>query len=233
MSRLCLKSRSIFFSMIVFLGFGGLYSSQAHAEQREYSHRAVSPELGGPRAWRVSASKGLNLRSQASTASKILLKMPEGQLLDNLGCEQVNSLTWCDVQPFGGGPRGYASATFLRPAVSPDGTVAMGLDDSALRAGEKSFDATGMIPCAQLNGQPTGACPFGVSRSGGGYATVLITKPDGSTRAIFFRLGLPTGANTSQAEGYPEFNASRSADLNFIRVGQERYEIPDAVIYGG
>ena len=75
-------------------------------------------------------------------------------------------------------------------------------------------------------------CEFGVARSGGGYATVVIKKPGGRTRAIYFRMGVPVGAATSEADP-GEFSATREGDLNFIRVGDERYEIPDAVPLGG
>ena len=61
----------------------------------------------------------------------------------------------------------------------------------------------------------------------------MIKKPDGSTRAIFFRMGKPIGADTSEADGYHEFRATKEYDLHLIRVGNERYEIPDAVVLGG
>jgi hypothetical protein len=67
----------------------------------------------------------------------------------------------------------------------------------------------------------------------GGYATVLIKKPDGRTRTIFFRMGKPIGADTSEADGYTEFRTIRENDLHLIHVGNERYEIPDAVVLGG
>ena len=108
-----------------------------------------------------------------------------------------------------------------------------GPDNSSLRAGQGDFDATGKIPCATIKGQLMRECEFGVARAGGGYATVVITKPDGSNRAVFFRMGIPIGADVSQADGYPEFSATKESDLHFIRVGEERYEIPDAVILGG
>ena len=76
-------------------------------------------------------------------------------------------------------------------------------------------------------------CEFGVARTGGGYATVVVTKPDGRKRAIFFRLGVAVGADTSQADGYPEFRVTKENDLYLIRIGDERYEIPEAVIFGG
>ena len=54
-----------------------------------------------------------------------------------------------------------------------------------------------------------------------------------TTREIFFRMGEPIGADTSQADGYPEFGATKENDLDLIHVGNERYEIPDAVVLGG
>jgi len=197
------------------------------------SHSTVpaAPEDGGPRDWEVT--RVLSLHEQPSAKAKIIAKYAPGTILDNLGCQRAEGRIWCDVQQLGGGLRGYVSAEYLKPAMSPDGSAAMGPDDSALRAGQGNFDATGPIPCAFYKGQPMGQCEFGVARAGGGYATVIIKKPDGRTRAIFFRMGKAIGADTSQADGYPEFRATRESDLNLIRIGDERYEIPDAVIFGG
>ena len=191
---------------------------------------AKAPEAGGPRNWEVM--RGLNLREQPSTTATIITRFASGTILDNLGCQFAEGRDWCDVQRFGGGPRGFVAAEFIRPAVSPDGSVAVGPDDSAYRAGQGDFDARGKIPCAQYAGQPMTECEFGVARAGGGYATVVITRPGGPTRAVFFRRGVAIGADTSEADP-GEFSATRESDLNFIRVGVERYEIPDAVILGG
>ena len=193
----------------------------------------AAPEGGGPRNWRVSVDSMLNLRAQPSTAAEIVARYATGTILDNLGCRRAEGRTWCDVQQLGGGARGYVAAEHLQPAVAPDGSVANGPDDSALRAGQGQFDATGSLPCAQAPGQPMTYCRFGVARAGGGYATVVIDRLDGGKRAIFFRLGVPIGADTSEADSYPEFRTTREADLHLIRVGSERYEIPDAVILGG
>lgn len=194
----------------------------------------ASPEDGGPRDWEViGVTDWLNLRAEPSTTSAVLSRYASGTILDNLGCQEAEDRVWCDVQELGGGPRGFVAGEYLAPAVSPDGSVATGPDDSALRAGQGDFDATGSIPCAQVIGQPATECEFGVARAGGGYAAVVVTRPDGHTRAIFFRMGIAIGADTSEADNPGEFSASREGDLSLVRIGGERYEIPDAVVLGG
>lgn len=101
------------------------------------------------------------------------------------------------------------------------------------RAGMGKFDANGTIPCAQAKGQPMGQCAFGVARGGAGTATLVVTRPDGRKRMIFFDKGKATGADLSQADGNMEFRATKEADLYRIQAGNERYEIPEAAIFGG
>jgi heat shock protein HslJ len=213
---------------------GGIYAWEPLREDSAATLVPVAPEAGGPRNWEVSGVSGaLNLRAEPSATAPVLARYRPGTILDNLGCRQVQGKFWCDVQQLGGGPRGFVAAEFLKPALSPDGSAAMGPDDSALRAGQGQFDATGPIACAQQAGQPMVQCEFGVARAGGGYATVVIKLPDGRQRIIFFRMGKPIGADTSQADGYPEFRATKEGALNLIRIGNERYKIPDAVVLGG
>jgi hypothetical protein len=105
--------------------------------------------------------------------------------------------------------------------------------EAAGRAGEGKFNATGKIPCAQAKGQPMGQCDFGVARAGGGTAAVVVTRLDGRKRLIYFKAGKAVGADLSQADGNMDFKAGKEADLFMIRAGNERYEIPEAVIFGG
>jgi heat shock protein HslJ len=210
---------------------GGIYVWARDGSTSPGAALPAAPESGGPRNWEVTAA--LNLREQPDASARILASYRPGTILDNLGCKRAQGRAWCDVQQLGGGPRGYVAAEHLRPAISPDGSAAMGPDDSALRAGQGKFDASGPLPCAFSRGQPMGQCEFGVARAGGGYATVVVKRPDGRTRAIYFRMGKPIGADTSQADGYPEFRATKESDLHLIRVGDERYEIADAIVFGG
>lgn len=101
------------------------------------------------------------------------------------------------------------------------------------RAGQGKFDATGNMPCAQHKGQPMGQCSFGVARGSIGSATVSVTLPDGRKRAIFFEKGVAIGADLSQADGSMNFRVKKQADLYIIDAGDEHYEFPEAVVFGG
>ena len=94
------------------------------------------------------------------------------------------------------------------------------------------FNATGMVPCLMGNGRNRENCEFGVKREGNGSGMVTITKPDGNTRTIFFKDGQATGYDSNQAD-LREFKVSKKGDMYIVDIGEERYEIPEAVIYGG
>ena len=228
-----LKDSRLYLSL---MADGGIYTWEPASEHKAMIHSYVAPEEGGPRNWEVTGfvADRLNLREHPSAKASIIERYALGTILDNLGCQKnVEGHIWCDVQKLGGGARGYVSSKFLKPAVSPDGTTATGADDSAFRAGQSKFDATGTLPCSFSKDQTMKACEFGVARAGGGYATVVISKADGRKRAVYFRMGKAIGADSSQAEGYPEFRSSKESDWHLIHVGKEFYKIPDAVIFGG
>jgi hypothetical protein len=113
------------------------------------------------------------------------------------------------------------AAAARAPAPSTDAKVA-GTD----------FNATGNLPCAMGGGQPTTSCAFGVKRQGQGKGLVTVTKPDGGKRTIFFDKGRATGYDASQADK-AAFKSTRQSDLTTVHIGDERYEIPDAVVNGG
>jgi len=112
---------------------GGIYVWAPETDRSSAAVIPAAPDAGGPRNWEVTSS--LNLREQPSTSARILTKYGPGTILDNLGCERAEGRNWCDVQQLAGGPRGYVAANYLRPAISPGGSAAMGPDDSSLRAG--------------------------------------------------------------------------------------------------
>lgn len=124
--------------------------------------------------------------------------------------------------------RGEKVAFTLQLAI--DGAANMVTDATAARPNPH---ASGTLPCARYPGQPTTPCPFIVTRGTGGDATVTVTHPQGFKRTIVFEHGQPIRAEANQPDGPATVGASKEADLFFVRVGQERYEIPEAVVFGG
>jgi hypothetical protein len=105
---------------------------------------------------------------------------------------------------------------------------------SSERAGQGRFDAHGPVSCAMRPGQSLQTCQAAVARDGGGTATVVVTRPDGRTRAIYFENGKAIGADLSQADGSMHFRATRTADdMYVIEAGHERYEFIEAFVFGG
>jgi hypothetical protein len=104
---------------------------------------------------------------------------------------------------------------------------------SATHASSEHYDATGKVPCAQYKSQPMGQCEFGVTRTGNAGARVVIALPDGSKRTIVFIDGRATSASLGEGAVDVAVSAQRDGDLNKVSVGDERYEIPDAVVSGG
>ncbi|AIJ10080.1 MULTISPECIES: hypothetical protein [Edwardsiella] len=112
-------------------------------------------------------------------------------------------------------------------------TLKVGITGTAAPQTEKASAASGKLPCAQQSGQPMGQCPFSVTRTAPGEATVTITMPDHRQRTLFFAHGKPLTADLSQADGDMTFTWHQESDLFLIRAGHERYEIPEAIISGG
>ena len=65
-----------------------------------------------------------------------------------------------------------------------------------------------------------------------GGRVILVGRNPAKTRRVAAEIREATGADVSQADP-GEFSASKESDLSIIRIGEERYEIPDGVIYGG
>ncbi len=123
---------------------------------------------------------------------------------------------------------------FKAPGGAAAGAPPAQREPSAVRAGQGRFDATGPVACAERKGQPMGQCQMGVARDGGGTATVVVTRPDGRKRAIFFEKGKAVSADLSQADGNMSFKATKNAaGMYLIDAGDERYEFPESVVFGG
>ncbi len=196
-----------------------------------------------------AAQCSTNLNVNSSTKGQVyvngkaakLIKRPGGQITARSGGVYI------DITPQGSQPPlvtytakdkssgGCEILSFKAPGGSGPGIGSGGgqRESTAARAGQGQFDARAPIPCAQHQGQPMGQCQSRVARDPGGTATVVVTRPDGRTRAIFFEKGKAISADLSQADGSQHFRATKSGDLYKIEAGNERYEIPEAFVFGG
>ena len=98
----------------------------------------------------------------------------------------------------------------------------------SVQAFAESPRATGTLNCKQARAQPYFPCPFEALRQGDGAATVSITFPDGTVRTITYKSGKVESTNGPEA-----FTVEKIEDLATIRIGNESYEIVDAVPFGG
>lgn len=105
-------------------------------------------------------------------------------------------------------------------------------DPGAARAandfGPREWDARGSLGCARGGApmRPSG-CAFKVVRYGSG-ATVFVQAPvTGAERILYFDQG---AWSTDSAE---PVQAVQSADTWYLVVGDEAYEVPEAVVLGG
>ncbi|MDG5749085.1 hypothetical protein P8Q88_12950 [Qipengyuania sp. XHP0207] len=120
--------------------------------------------------------------------------------------------------------------------MSENGPAASESED-ALVAGTE-YNATTILDCGFDGQPPTQSCNAGIKRNWGetpGEHLVEVTKPDGRTRAIFFRGTEPYGADSAQADGSAgwDFETSRDGDRVTVKYGPETYVLVDAMITGG
>jgi len=190
--------------------------------------KAGDVPAGGPEVW-VVATTGtgtLRLRAQPSTGAPELARLTQGQMLRNLGgCRSAEGRDWCRVATLDRGLEGWAAAAFLAEAAAPARA-------DALVPGTP-FHATGNIPCTPAAGAAETQCAFGVIRQGGGSGSVQLTLPDGTTRMLQFRDGTPMAVDAPAGTAAPVLNAAREGDSSIVTLGDQRFVIPDAVIFGG
>jgi len=171
---------------------------------------------GGPDWWAVSnvpANDTLNVRSGPGTENPVVGALANGDRVRNLGCRMNGDTKWCQVEFPGDQPMtGWVAGRYLVEATGPSG-----------------HEARGLMSCALATGQPMGTCEFRVSRGTGGTASVWVSLPSGGERYMDFRDGHLVGSDPGLSISH-----ERTGDLNTVSInGAERYEFPDAVLYGG
>lgn len=182
-----------------------------------------------------------NAKGQVRVNGKLakLINRPDGQITAQSGGVYV------DITPQGDQPPRVTYTakdksigtceilSFAAPAGHSTAPTGGHRASASERAGQGQFDARGPVRCAERTGQPMRQCQAAVARDPGGTATIVITRPDGRKRFVFFENGNPVSADLSQADGNMEFRGSKGGDVYYIEAGNERYEIVEAFIFGG
>lgn len=196
---------------------------------------------GGPDFWEVRLNDPagtLNVHNGPSAAAPTIGRFPNTAILRNLGCRMNEGRRWCQVEATApGGITGWVAGEFLVEASgqSMEPTPKGNLDRpvGGVRPEGSAFTATGLTECTLSHDAATETCEFGVIREGGGSGSVMVFWPEGGMRALFFENGAPVRYDRSEADAGKELSVTRDGDASIVIVGDERYVIPDAVLYGG
>jgi hypothetical protein len=121
--------------------------------------------------------------------------------------------------------QGWVAGAYLVEGAAP---MAAEMPAGGPKGNGVPFDATGSVSCATTAGAPMASCLFGVVREGPGNAGLWIALGDGTERAILFEGGVPVSTDTPNALSY-----EKDQDIYRVRIGDETFEFPEAVIYGG
>jgi hypothetical protein len=183
---------------------------------------------GGPDWWKVTLvapGSDLKIHSGPHARYPVISQAANGELAQNRGCRMTGLDRWCKVRLQGSGQQGWVAGRLLTEAAAPE---AAAVPEGGPVGNGTPFDATGEVLCAVVEGQPMRPCPFGVVRDGPGNAGVWIALGEGRERAILFEGGVPVSADSPDPISF-----EKTDDTFSVRVGAERFDIPEAVISGG
>ena len=122
----------------------------------------------------------------------------------------------------------FTSARIIVADAAPLAALALRFFISGLIGIGIPFDATGLISCNVPAAAEAALCPFGVIRQGPGNAGVWITLPQNQQQQLLFEDGdLVTGSPAN------DFNVEIESDNYLVTFGDNRFVIPEAVVFGG
>jgi len=117
-------------------------------------------------------------------------------------------------------------ATVMLPGIAAaDITKATG------RAKSGAFDATGGVRCAQEVGQPLGPCKAGVARANAS-AVVVVTFPNGFSRMLMFSDRQFLRGNATMSGVGTDMEWRLSDGVYSVRVDDQRFELPETLVFG-
>ncbi|SNS76599.1 hypothetical protein [Tropicimonas sediminicola] len=111
------------------------------------------------------------------------------------------------------------------------GAIAADTMAATKRARSGDFDATDEVRCAQEVGQALGTCGASVARVDGS-AAVTVTFPNGFARMLTFSEGAFLRGSATMSGVGTDIDWSLSDGVYTIRVDDQRFDIPDALVIG-
>lgn len=115
--------------------------------------------------------------------------------------------------------------TLMPQAASADVSMAV------TRAKSGKFEAAGDVRCAQEVGQALGTCGAKVARDGRS-AAVVVTFPNGFARTLTFSEREFIRGNATMSGVGTDTDWHLFGNTYHVRVDDQRFEIPDALIFG-
>lgn len=112
------------------------------------------------------------------------------------------------------------------------GSAAADDASASARARSGDFDATAEVPCAQEQGQALGTCKAGVARADPSDVAVVVTFPNGFARTLTFADGRFLRGNATMSGVGTDTDWQLSNGTYFIRVDDQRFELPKALVLG-
>ena len=128
--------------------------------------------------------------------------------------------------------KGEKASFNLKVEIAAGSNASQGGTGDALVPGT-DFNATGQIPCARSAGQPMGQCEFGVKREGNGSGSITVFWPDGGNRVIYFEGNTPSSYDKSEADGGAEISVKEDNGIFTVTIGDQRFELFEAIMAGG
>jgi hypothetical protein len=183
---------------------------------------------GGPDWWKVSAGSGsaLNLRAGPSTRYEAKGNLRNGEVLQNRGCRLTGSERWCAIRAAHSGVTGWVAGRYL---------VESGRASTSIRSRRWSSRQRRAFRCNRLRA----LCCASRSADAPMSHSVSFVKgpgmPGSGSRWEMERSGRfsSKAAPRSRLIRPETLRFDKTGDLFVIRVGDERFQIPDAVVSGG
>lgn len=126
------------------------------------------------------------------------------------------------------GRRGEASNFTIKVAVKGEALKPLPASRDAKVAGT-AYHATAEVSCLPPFATATESCKAGViRRSPEGSATFEAVAKSGLKRRVLFVKGRPVASDANEP-----LSSSRDGDKTIVKVGDERYEVPDPLVTGG